>query len=55
MNFVTWCEPACSPYFSAHAEIKHEQGLAYLPHKKPMPVGPHILCADATIQSAPIA
>ena len=27
----------------------------YLPQRNPMPVGPHILCADATSQSAPSA
>ena len=28
-------------------------GGPHLPHKNPMPVGPHILCAEATIKSAP--
>lgn len=27
--------------------------VPHLPHRKPMPVGPHILWEEATIQSAP--
>lgn len=35
------------------AQASHGGIACHLPHRKPMPVGPHILCEEATIQSAP--